>query len=80
MLHADTVAYGADVAPAPPEARNGGLSEDPRHDYDPRMATVDLLHAGYIRDEGTRVGSSITLVRDGDARSSPTPGSSPGGR
>jgi len=30
------------------------------------MATVHLLHAGYIRDEGTRVGSSITLVRDGD--------------
>jgi glyoxylase-like metal-dependent hydrolase (beta-lactamase superfamily II) len=30
------------------------------------MATVHLLHAGYIRDEGTRVGSSITLVRDGE--------------
>jgi glyoxylase-like metal-dependent hydrolase (beta-lactamase superfamily II) len=30
------------------------------------MATVHLLHAGYVRDEGTRVGSSITLVRDGD--------------
>lgn len=29
--------------------------------------TVDLLHAGYIRDGGSRVGSSITLVRDGDA-------------
>ena len=30
------------------------------------MATVHLLHPGYIREEGTRVGSSITLVRDGD--------------
>ena len=29
------------------------------------MATVHLLHAGYIRAEGSRVGSSITLVRDG---------------
>ena len=28
--------------------------------------TVDLLHAGYVRDGG-RVGSSVTLVRDGDA-------------
>ena len=31
------------------------------------MATVHLLHAGYIRENGTRVGSSITFVRDGDA-------------
>lgn len=31
------------------------------------MASVHLLHAGYIRDNGTRVGSSVTLVRDGDA-------------
>src|SRR4029078_8606750 len=30
-----------------------------------RMTTVDLLHAGYASD---RVGSSIVLVRDGDAR------------
>jgi len=30
------------------------------------MATVHLLHAGYIRDEGNRVGSSITLVLDGE--------------
>jgi glyoxylase-like metal-dependent hydrolase (beta-lactamase superfamily II) len=30
------------------------------------MATVHLLHAGYIRDGG-HVGSSIALVRDGDA-------------
>ena len=29
------------------------------------MTTVDLLHAGYASD---RVGSSIVLVRDGDAR------------
>ena len=28
--------------------------------------TVDLLHAGYIRDGG-HVGSSVVLVRDGDA-------------
>src|SRR3954452_9798632 len=33
--------------------------------YGARMTTVDLLHAGYL-DE--RVGSSIVLVRDGDAR------------
>lgn len=31
------------------------------------MASVHVLHAGYIRDGGTRVGSSVTLVRDGDA-------------
>jgi len=30
------------------------------------MATVHAIHPGYVRDEGTRVGSSITLVRDGD--------------
>ena len=30
------------------------------------MASVHLLHPGYIREEGTRVGSSVTLVRDGD--------------
>ena len=30
------------------------------------MATVHPLHSGYIREEGSRVGSSITLVRDGD--------------
>jgi glyoxylase-like metal-dependent hydrolase (beta-lactamase superfamily II) len=29
--------------------------------------SVDPIHAGYIRDGGSRVGSSITLVRDGDA-------------
>jgi glyoxylase-like metal-dependent hydrolase (beta-lactamase superfamily II) len=28
---------------------------------------VDLLHAGYIKDGGSRVASSITLIRDGDA-------------
>ena len=33
--------------------------------YGARMTTVDLLHAGYASD---RVGSSIVLVRDGDAR------------
>ncbi len=31
------------------------------------MATVDILHPGYVRERGTRVGSSISLVRDGDA-------------
>jgi glyoxylase-like metal-dependent hydrolase (beta-lactamase superfamily II) len=30
------------------------------------MTTVELIHAGYIRDAG-RVGSSISLIRDGDA-------------
>ena len=38
------------------------------------MATVHLLHAGYIRDEGTRVGSSITLVRDGECSIITDPG------
>ena len=32
--------------------------------YHPDMATVDVLHAGYT---GDRVGSSVVLVRDGDA-------------
>lgn len=31
------------------------------------MTTVELLHAGYIKDEGSRVASSVTLVRDDDA-------------
>ena len=31
------------------------------------MATVDVLHSGYIRENGARVGSSISLVTDGDA-------------
>ena len=31
------------------------------------MTSVHLLHAGYSRENGTRVGSSVTLVRDGDA-------------
>src|SRR3977135_1690319 len=31
------------------------------------MATVHLIHPGYVRENGTRVGSSITLIRDGDA-------------
>ncbi len=29
--------------------------------------SVDLLHAGYIRDDGSRVASSVSLIRDGDA-------------
>ena len=35
------------------------------------MTTVDLLHAGYA---GERVGSSVVLVRDGDARIVVDPG------
>jgi glyoxylase-like metal-dependent hydrolase (beta-lactamase superfamily II) len=31
------------------------------------MATVHVLHPGYIREDGTRVGSSVSLVRDGEA-------------
>jgi glyoxylase-like metal-dependent hydrolase (beta-lactamase superfamily II) len=31
------------------------------------MATVHLVHPGYIREGGQRVGSSVTFVRDGDA-------------
>ena len=31
------------------------------------MATVQLIHPGYARENGTRVGSSISFVRDGDA-------------
>ena len=30
------------------------------------MTTVELIHAGYIRDDN-RVGSSISLIRDGEA-------------
>ena len=30
------------------------------------MATVQLIHPGYIRDD-SRVGSSISLIRDGSA-------------
>jgi glyoxylase-like metal-dependent hydrolase (beta-lactamase superfamily II) len=39
----------------------------------PSTAAVHLLHAGYARDDG-RVGSSITLVVDGDARIVTDPG------
>ncbi len=31
------------------------------------MTSVHVLHPGYMRDGGARVGSSVTLVRDGDA-------------
>lgn len=31
------------------------------------MATVHLIHPGYIRESGARVGSSVTFIRDGDA-------------
>ena len=30
------------------------------------MTTVELIHAGYIRDD-SHVGSSISLIRDGEA-------------
>jgi glyoxylase-like metal-dependent hydrolase (beta-lactamase superfamily II) len=31
------------------------------------MATVHPIHPGYVREEGSRVGSSVTFIRDGDA-------------
>src|SRR6478672_8419770 len=31
------------------------------------MATVEVLHPGYIRDDGGRVGSSVSVIRDGEA-------------
>jgi glyoxylase-like metal-dependent hydrolase (beta-lactamase superfamily II) len=31
------------------------------------MTTVHPIHPGYVREGGARVGSSVTLVRDGDA-------------
>ena len=31
------------------------------------MTSAHLLHAGYVREGGSRVGSSVSLVRDGDA-------------
>ena len=31
------------------------------------VTSVHVLHPGYIRDGGSRVGSSVSLVRDGDA-------------
>lgn len=45
----------------------------PRRPYARRVTTtVDLLHAGYARDDG--VGSTVVLVRDGDARIVVDPG------
>jgi glyoxylase-like metal-dependent hydrolase (beta-lactamase superfamily II) len=41
------------------------------------MASVHLLHPGYIREEGTRVGSSVSLIRDGDALIVADPGMVP---
>ena len=38
------------------------------------MASVHVLHPGYIRESGARVGSSVTFVRDGDARIVADPG------
>ena len=35
--------------------------------YDPPMTTVHLIHPGYVRSEGSHVGSSVTFIRDGDA-------------
>jgi glyoxylase-like metal-dependent hydrolase (beta-lactamase superfamily II) len=31
------------------------------------MTSVHLIHPGYIRESGSRVGSSVTFIRDGDA-------------
>jgi glyoxylase-like metal-dependent hydrolase (beta-lactamase superfamily II) len=31
------------------------------------MATVHPIHPGYVREGGSRVGSSVTFIRDGDA-------------
>jgi glyoxylase-like metal-dependent hydrolase (beta-lactamase superfamily II) len=31
------------------------------------MASVHVLHSGYIRQNGSQVGSSVTLIRDGEA-------------
>jgi glyoxylase-like metal-dependent hydrolase (beta-lactamase superfamily II) len=31
------------------------------------MASVHPIHPGYVREGGSRVGSSVTLIRDGDA-------------
>ena len=33
----------------------------------PMPATHHLLHPGYVRDEGVSVGSSVSLVTDGEA-------------
>ena len=50
------------------------LSRARRRGYADGMATVHPLHHGYIREEGSRVGSSITLVRDGDFQIVADPG------
>ena len=42
--------------------------------YPRAMTTVELIHPGYIRDD-SRVGSSISLIRDGDAIFVADPGS-----
>ncbi len=49
---------------APSEAFACGIPHAATRAYTPAMTTVQLLHAGYAHD---RVGSSIVLVRDGDA-------------
>ena len=53
-----------------PRARSTGRASPVcgiRAAYAPAMTTtVELIHPGYIRDEG-HVGSSISLIRDGDA-------------
>jgi glyoxylase-like metal-dependent hydrolase (beta-lactamase superfamily II) len=38
-----------------------------RHGYHRPVATVHLLHPGYVREGGARVGSSVSFIRDGDA-------------
>jgi len=44
-----------------------------RADHHVTRADVHVLHAGYARDDG-RVGGSVVLVRDGDARIVADPG------
>jgi glyoxylase-like metal-dependent hydrolase (beta-lactamase superfamily II) len=46
--------------------RNGAAARAPGYHPD-AMTSVHLIHPGYVRDGGSRVGSSITLIRDGDA-------------
>lgn len=43
---------------------HAGRDDGERPTYTPPMASVHLLHAGYAHE---RVGSSVVLVRDGDA-------------
>jgi glyoxylase-like metal-dependent hydrolase (beta-lactamase superfamily II) len=55
-----TIAHTRAASRDAPTARNEAA-------YDREMASVHVLHSGYIREGGARVGSSVTLIRDGDA-------------